>query len=91
MEWKLVDFKYRRYYDCCPNPYPDISYFFAIKRNPSYYLFTLIIPSAFITIVTVIGFFTPHSSTATQPAKPFYRINLIADLKRSFKGTSHDE
>ncbi|KIH64958.1 Neurotransmitter-gated ion-channel transmembrane region [Ancylostoma duodenale] len=56
MEWKLVDFKYRsnlKYYDCCPNPYPDISYFFAIKRNPSYYLFTLIIPSAFITIVTV--------------------------------------
>ncbi|VDL73344.1 unnamed protein product, partial [Nippostrongylus brasiliensis] len=56
MEWTLVDFKYRnnlKYYDCCPDPYPDISYFFAIKRNPSYYLFTLIIPSAFITIVTV--------------------------------------
>ncbi|KAK6048447.1 hypothetical protein COOONC_14049 [Cooperia oncophora] len=72
MEWKLIDFKYRsnlKYYDCCPNPYPDISYFFAIKRNPSYYLFTLIIPSAFITIVTVIGFFTPHSSTGENTEK----------------------
>lgn len=58
-----------RYYSCCEYPYPDISYFFAIKRNPSYYLFTLIVPSAFITIVTVIGFFTPHSSTGENTEK----------------------
>ncbi|CAI4222662.1 unnamed protein product [Auanema sp. JU1783] len=83
MEWKLVDFKYRsnlKYYDCCPSPYPDISYFFAIKRNPSYYLFTLIIPSAFITIVTVIGFFTPHSSTGENTEKVSLGVTALLSL-----------
>ncbi|VDO71588.1 unnamed protein product [Heligmosomoides polygyrus] len=83
MEWTLVDFKYRsnlKYYDCCPNPYPDISYFFAIKRNPSYYLFTLIIPSAFITIVTVIGFFTPHSSTGENTEKVSLGVTALLSL-----------
>ncbi|CAD6186907.1 unnamed protein product [Caenorhabditis auriculariae] len=83
MEWKLVDFRYRsnlKYYDCCPNPYPDISYFFAIKRNPSYYLFTLIIPSAFITIVTVIGFFTPHSSTGENTEKVSLGVTALLSL-----------
>ncbi|VDM81175.1 unnamed protein product [Strongylus vulgaris] len=69
-----------RYYDCCPNPYPDISYFFAIKRNPSYYLFTLIIPSAFITIVTVIGFFTPHSSTGENTEKVSLGVTALLSL-----------
>ncbi|XGW03751.1 hypothetical protein V3C99_015146 [Haemonchus contortus] len=83
MEWTLVDFKYRsnlKYYDCCPNPYPDISYFFAIKRNPSYYLFTLIIPSAFITIVTVIGFFTPYSSTGENTEKVSLGVTALLSL-----------
>ncbi|GMR57990.1 hypothetical protein PMAYCL1PPCAC_28185, partial [Pristionchus mayeri] len=83
MEWKLVDFKYRsnlKFYECCPNPYPDISYFFAIKRNPSYYLFTLIIPSAFITIVTVIGFFTPHSSTGENTEKVSLGVTALLSL-----------
>uniref|UniRef100_A0A915DQ15 Neurotransmitter-gated ion-channel ligand-binding domain-containing protein n=1 Tax=Ditylenchus dipsaci TaxID=166011 RepID=A0A915DQ15_9BILA len=72
MEWTLVDFKYKanlKFYDCCPNGYPDLCYYFSIKRNPSYYLFTLIVPSAFITIVTVVGFFTPHSSTGENTEK----------------------
>lgn len=56
-------------YDCCPNPYPDICYYFSIKRNPSYYLFTLIMPSALITTITVVGFFTTHSSTGENTEK----------------------
>ncbi|CAB3397605.1 unnamed protein product [Caenorhabditis bovis] len=83
MEWKLIDFRYRKnlkFYDCCTNPYPDISYFFAIKRNPSYYLFTLIIPSAFITIVTVIGFFTPHSSTGENTEKVSLGVTALLSL-----------
>ncbi|KAK0410172.1 hypothetical protein QR680_004993 [Steinernema hermaphroditum] len=83
MEWDLVDFKYKsnlKFYDCCPYPYPDISYFFAIKRNASYYLFTLIIPSAFITIVTVVGFFTPHSSTGENTEKVSLGVTALLSL-----------
>uniref|UniRef100_A0AC35GMB4 Uncharacterized protein n=1 Tax=Panagrolaimus sp. PS1159 TaxID=55785 RepID=A0AC35GMB4_9BILA len=83
MEWKLTDFKQRintKYYSCCDSPYPDISYFFAIKRNPSYYLFTLIVPSAFITIVTVVGFFTPHSSTGENTEKVSLGVTALLSL-----------
>uniref|UniRef100_A0A7E4VAS9 Neur_chan_LBD domain-containing protein n=1 Tax=Panagrellus redivivus TaxID=6233 RepID=A0A7E4VAS9_PANRE len=83
MEWKLTDFRYRinmKYYSCCESPYPDISYFFAIKRNPSYYLFTLIVPSAFITIVTVVGFFTPHSSTGENTEKVSLGVTALLSL-----------
>uniref|UniRef100_A0A914VKH5 Uncharacterized protein n=1 Tax=Plectus sambesii TaxID=2011161 RepID=A0A914VKH5_9BILA len=83
MEWRLIDFKYRtnmKYYECCPHPYPDISYFFSIKRNPSYYLFTLIVPSAFITIVTVIGFFTPHSSSGENTEKVSLGVTALLSL-----------
>uniref|UniRef100_F1L7E1 Neuronal acetylcholine receptor subunit alpha-10 n=1 Tax=Ascaris suum TaxID=6253 RepID=F1L7E1_ASCSU len=83
MEWKLIDFKYTvnlKYYECCPYPYPDISYFFAIKRNPSYYLFTLIVPSAFINIVTVIGFFTPYSSTGENSEKVSLGVTALLSL-----------
>ncbi|KAH7731182.1 CRE-ACR-17 protein [Aphelenchoides avenae] len=83
MEWRLVDFKYHKhlkYYECCPNPYPDLCYYFAIKRNPSYYLFTLIVPSAFITIVTVVGFFTPHSSTGENTEKVSLGVTSLLSL-----------
>ncbi|KAI1723902.1 neurotransmitter-gated ion-channel ligand binding domain-containing protein [Ditylenchus destructor] len=83
MEWTLIDFKYKsnlKYYDCCPNGYPDICYYFSIKRNPSYYLFTLIVPSAFITIVTVVGFFTPHSSTGENTEKVSLGVTSLLSL-----------
>ncbi|PAV86757.1 hypothetical protein WR25_06394 [Diploscapter pachys] len=65
-EWTLTDFKVKPYikvYDCCPYPFPDVSFFMVLRRSPSYYIFSLVIPSAFITVVTIVGFFTPHSTT----------------------------
>lgn len=42
-EWKLTDFSvkvYEKMYECCPNaPFIDITYFFSLKRSPSYYIF----------------------------------------------------
>src|SRR5437868_15506689 len=65
-EWKLLNFSFKRnikYYDCCPELYPDITYTFMLERNPSYYILNLIIPSVFITVVMMFGFFTPYSIT----------------------------
>ncbi|CAK5118555.1 unnamed protein product [Meloidogyne enterolobii] len=69
-----------RMYDCCPNPYPDICYYFSIKRNPSYYLFTLIMPSALITTITVVGFFTTHSSTGENTEKVSLGVTSLLSL-----------
>uniref|UniRef100_A0A9J2Q7N8 Neurotransmitter-gated ion-channel ligand-binding domain-containing protein n=1 Tax=Ascaris lumbricoides TaxID=6252 RepID=A0A9J2Q7N8_ASCLU len=41
-EWTLMDFAYKIYkkrYDCCPQPFYDITYFLVLKRSPSYYIF----------------------------------------------------
>uniref|UniRef100_A0A914GTQ4 Uncharacterized protein n=1 Tax=Globodera rostochiensis TaxID=31243 RepID=A0A914GTQ4_GLORO len=83
MEWDLIDFRTRsnlKWYDCCPNPYPDICYYFSIKRNPSYYLFTLIMPSALITTITVVGFFTPHSTTGENTEKVSLGVTSLLSL-----------
>lgn len=41
-EWSLNNFTAKRnekFYDCCPHPFVDISYYFIIERSPSYYIF----------------------------------------------------
>uniref|UniRef100_A0AC35F8S0 Uncharacterized protein n=1 Tax=Panagrolaimus sp. PS1159 TaxID=55785 RepID=A0AC35F8S0_9BILA len=77
-EWQLIGFAYKVYekmYDCCPNaPFIDITYFFALKRSPTYYIFSLVIPSGFITVVTIVGFFTPHSTTGENTEKIIIKI-----------------
>ncbi|CAD5226232.1 unnamed protein product [Bursaphelenchus xylophilus] len=71
-EWYLNDFKIQRnlkYYECCPYAFPDLTYYFSIRRNPIYYLFTQLLPSTFISIITMIGSFTVHSSTGENEEK----------------------
>ncbi|CAD5219480.1 unnamed protein product [Bursaphelenchus okinawaensis] len=71
-EWYMNDFKIQRnlkYYECCPYAFPDLTYYFSIRRNPIYYLFTQLLPSTFISIITMIGSFTVHSSTGENEEK----------------------
>lgn len=82
-EWTLLDFKVTRHmrrYECCPDPYPEILYYFALERNPAYYILSLIIPSAFITVVTIVGFFTPHSSTGETTEKVSLGVTALLSL-----------
>uniref|UniRef100_A0A914VJX9 Uncharacterized protein n=1 Tax=Plectus sambesii TaxID=2011161 RepID=A0A914VJX9_9BILA len=82
-EWTLTDFGFRRnlkYYACCLHAFPDLSYFLVLKRSPSYYIFSLVIPSGFITIVTIIGFFTPHSSTGENTEKVSLGVTALLSM-----------
>ncbi|KAK0410594.1 hypothetical protein QR680_005220 [Steinernema hermaphroditum] len=82
-EWSLIDYAFKMYekvYDCCPYAYPDITYFFVIRRSPSYYIFSLVIPSAFITVVTIVGFFTPHSSTGENTEKVSLGVTALLSM-----------
>ncbi|CAJ0573677.1 unnamed protein product, partial [Mesorhabditis spiculigera] len=82
-EWSLTDFKAKAYfkrYDCCPHPFPDITYFMVLKRSPSYYIFSLVIPSAFITVVTIVGFFTPHSTTGENTEKVSLGVTALLSM-----------
>uniref|UniRef100_A0A914RLE9 Neurotransmitter-gated ion-channel transmembrane domain-containing protein n=1 Tax=Parascaris equorum TaxID=6256 RepID=A0A914RLE9_PAREQ len=78
-----MDFAYKIYmkrYDCCPQPFYDITYFLVLKRSPSYYIFSLVIPSAFITVVTIVGFFTPHSTTGENTEKVSLGVTALLSM-----------
>ncbi|CAM2102315.1 neuronal acetylcholine receptor subunit alpha-4 isoform X1 [Caretta caretta] len=46
-------------YECCTEIYPDITYFFIIRRLPLFYTINLIIPCLLISFLTVLVFYLP--------------------------------
>ncbi|KAA8579631.1 hypothetical protein FQN60_006724 [Etheostoma spectabile] len=46
-------------YDCCHEIYPDITYYFVIRRLPLFYTINLIIPCLLISCLTVLVFYLP--------------------------------
>ncbi|CAI4222723.1 unnamed protein product [Auanema sp. JU1783] len=82
-EWTMTEFQVKTYvkrYDCCPHPFPDVTYFMVLRRSPSYYIFSLVIPSAFITVVTIVGFFTPHSTTGENTEKVSLGVTALLSM-----------
>ena len=58
-EWKLIDTKAVRHvvvYPCCPEPFPDVTFYVHIRRRTTYYLYNVIIPSAMLASLTLLGF-----------------------------------
>uniref|UniRef100_A0A0N4ZXG6 Neur_chan_LBD domain-containing protein n=1 Tax=Parastrongyloides trichosuri TaxID=131310 RepID=A0A0N4ZXG6_PARTI len=81
--WRMKGMKHKlfqKYYDCCVHSFPDITYFFVLQRSPSYYIFSLVIPSAFITVVTIVGFFTPHSTTGENTEKVSLGVTALLSM-----------
>ena len=46
-------------YNCCPQPYHDITYNVRIERRALYYAMYLIIPCAMISVLTLLVFLLP--------------------------------
>ena len=64
-EWNLIRLRVERtvrFYSCCAEPYPDISYVINIQRRPLFYIFNMIIPCILITLVALLGFYIPSDS-----------------------------
>ncbi|XP_046887453.1 neuronal acetylcholine receptor subunit alpha-2a isoform X2 [Hypomesus transpacificus] len=61
-EWAIVNavgtYNTKKY-DCCHEIYPDITYFFMIRRLPLFYTINLIIPCLLISCLTVLVFYLP--------------------------------
>ncbi|CAH1252015.1 CHRNA7 [Branchiostoma lanceolatum] len=61
-QWDLVDIVARRnelVYACCPEPYPDVSFYISMRRKSLYYLFYVIGPCAMMTVMGLLVFLMP--------------------------------
>ncbi|KHN71473.1 Neuronal acetylcholine receptor subunit alpha-7 [Toxocara canis] len=61
-EWQLLALTAVRtifYYECCPEPYYDITFTVSVRRRTLYYGFSLVIPSLLISSLALLGFVLP--------------------------------
>ncbi|XP_059080778.1 neuronal acetylcholine receptor subunit alpha-7-like isoform X6 [Tigriopus californicus] len=64
-EWSLLGVPGQRnevFYDCCPEPYLDVTFTIKIRRRTLYYFFNLIVPCVLIASMAVLGFTLPPDS-----------------------------
>ncbi|KAM8763046.1 neuronal acetylcholine receptor subunit alpha-7a isoform 1-T1 [Acanthopagrus schlegelii] len=64
-EWDLVEVPGRtnkRVYDCCPEPYPDVTFTVVMRRRTLYYGLNLLIPCVLISTLALLVFLLPADS-----------------------------
>ncbi|XP_062588977.1 neuronal acetylcholine receptor subunit alpha-10-like [Saccostrea cucullata] len=64
-EWEVVSFRSERhvvYYGCCPEPFPDVTFYLHMKRKPRFYVLTIIFPCTLVVALAALGFIIPADS-----------------------------
>ena len=64
-EWQLLSVGVKRneiVYACCVEPYPDVTFTIVIRRRTLYYLFNVIFPCLWLTVLSLVGFWLPPDS-----------------------------
>ena len=49
-------------YECCPEPYPDVTFTIHMRRGSLFYVVNLITPCLLIFLISLLGFFLPVES-----------------------------
>ncbi|XP_077973195.1 uncharacterized protein LOC120348676 [Styela clava] len=65
VEWQVVDMPVKRVveeYSCCPDPYPIVEITLGLKRKSTFYIFNLLLPCIFISILLPLTFYLPAES-----------------------------
>ncbi|GFG30444.1 hypothetical protein Cfor_03686, partial [Coptotermes formosanus] len=64
-EWYLIGMPGKKNtitYQCCPEPYVDVTFTIQIRRRTLYYFFNLIVPCVLISSMALLGFTLPPDS-----------------------------
>ncbi|KAG5884942.1 hypothetical protein JTB14_032813 [Gonioctena quinquepunctata] len=64
-EWYLIGMPGKKntiVYQCCPQPYVDVTFTIQIRRRTLYYFFNLIVPCVLISSMALLGFTLPPDS-----------------------------
>ncbi|KAK6169111.1 hypothetical protein SNE40_020225 [Patella caerulea] len=75
-EWDLISNTGSRnvkYYSCCPEPYPDLTFRLSFRRRVAFYTFILILPCGLLSLLTLVIFWVPPES----PAKLQLGMNIF--------------
>lgn len=82
-EWILLDVKMVRVeqmYPCCDYPFPDVRVILHIRRKPLFYVFNLIAPSVVITVVALVGFFSPQTAHGEREERVTLGITTLLSM-----------
>ncbi|KAM7420862.1 hypothetical protein PAMA_015190 [Pampus argenteus] len=64
-EWDLVEVpggRHEIFYDCCAEPYPDITFVVTLRRRTLFYALNLLIPCVLLSSMTLVVFLLPANS-----------------------------
>ncbi|KAK0050928.1 nicotinic acetylcholine receptor subunit type C [Biomphalaria pfeifferi] len=65
VEWDILNvtaMKRVKFYPCCPEPYPDMTFNITLRRRTLFYTLNLIMPCVSISCLTVLVFYLPSDS-----------------------------
>lgn len=65
VEWDIMAVpavRTEKFYSCCEEPYPDITFNITLRRKTLFYTVNLIIPCVFISFLSVLVFYLPSES-----------------------------
>lgn len=77
-------------YQCCPEPYVDVTFTIQIRRRTLYYFFNLIVPCVLISSMALLGFTLPPDSgekltlgnvTRSMPCLPHQPVTQESPLR----------
>ncbi|KAM6995683.1 neuronal acetylcholine receptor subunit alpha-7-like isoform 1-T1 [Tautogolabrus adspersus] len=64
-EWDLLEVpggRHEVFYDCCAEPYPDVTFVVTIRRRTLFYALNLLIPCVLLSSMTLVSFLLPANS-----------------------------
>ncbi|XP_029360415.1 neuronal acetylcholine receptor subunit alpha-7-like isoform X2 [Echeneis naucrates] len=64
-EWDLLEVpggRHEVFYDCCAEPYPDVTFVVTLRRRTLYYALNLLIPCVLLSSMTLLVFLLPANS-----------------------------
>lgn len=76
-------------YDCCPEPYVDITFTVHIRRRTLYYFFNLIVPCVLISSMALLGFTLPPDSGEKLTLGKRTIVTQFVDMKLQSKELFH--
>ncbi|KAM3716234.1 Acetylcholine receptor [Dirofilaria immitis] len=66
-----------KFYECCPEPYPDLKFYLHLRRRTLYYGFNLIMPCILTTMMTLLGFTLPPDAGEKITLRIFFSCCMV--------------